>query len=157
MGFHFMNVLPTLGMALFLLSFFYSAWRAPKDPDRPELPPWLIATPTGKERNLGGSSRDASMFTQSTRRTAVVNGYWANPDRVLRETPHTSGFTNGALEVFSIGSICTRICAVVGCPNIFDGGTPATEVCDILEGGSPATEATTVWDGGNANSIVCQV
>ena len=156
MGFHFMNMVPTLGMAMFLLYFLYSAYASPKDPDRPELPPWLIGIPMGKERNLGGSSRDASMFTQSTRRTAVVNGHWANPTRVLRETPHTSGFTNGALEIFSIGSICTRICNAV-CPNIFDGGTPATDSCEILEGGAPATEAAVVWDGGNANSIVCEV
>jgi hypothetical protein len=148
--------LPVMGMFLFLGLFLYSSYTGVKSIDQPELPPWLVALPMGKERNLGGSSRDASMFTQSTRRTAIVNGHYADLGRFMRESTHTTGFTNGVVEIFSIGSICQRIVKTM-CPDILEGGTPETETINVLEGGDVYTEARLVWDGGSPDSIVCEV
>lgn len=149
--------LPMMGMVLFLGLFLYSNYTSVKSLDQPELPPWLIASPTGKERNLGGSSRDASMYTQSQRRIAIVNGHYADLGRFMRETTHTTGFTNGVVEIFSMGSICQRVFGPIVCADILDGGSPETESSRVLEGGDVGTEAIQVWDGGSPDSIVCEV
>lgn len=102
---------------------------------------------TGKER-FTGRTRDASSFTQTLRRKAVVSGHYGNPCHVLRETNHTSGFTNGVLELYSISGLCEAACKVaadVVC-DIYDGGYSGSEYPDILDGGTSADE----YDGGTA-------
>ena len=110
----------------------------------PSLP---LPVSMGKER-FTGRTRDASTFTQTLRRKAVVSGYYGDPCHVLRETNHTSGFTNGVLEIYSISGLCEAACQVaagVVC-DIYDGGNAESEYPEILDGGTSADE----YDGGTA-------
>jgi len=110
----------------------------------------------GKERSFS-SGRDASMFTQQVRRRAVVNAHYGSPGYILRETPHTSGFTNGVVEMYSLTGVCERICAaaVAACNPILDGGKSTDEFCDVLDGGSAAGSGDVVLDAGNSQTVVC--
>jgi hypothetical protein len=110
----------------------------------PSLP---LPLSMGKER-FTGRTRDASTFTQTLRRKAVVSGAYGNPCHVLRETNHTSGFTNGVLELYSISGLCEAACKVVAdvC-DIYDGGNAGSEYPNILDGG---TYTEDVFDGGDA-------
>jgi hypothetical protein len=142
-----------VALSLCVATFLYSQYRSLKSVDQPELPPWLVPRKVGKERNTGGSVRDASMYTQSVRRGATVNGHYAS-GRTMKETVHTTGFTNGVVEVFSIGSICTRICAAVVetiAPLTYDGGNAQTEG-QIWYDGNVGGVGQMVIDGGGAFS-----
>lgn len=139
-----------VALSLCVATFLYSQYRTLKSVDQPELPPWLVPRKVGKERNTGGSVRDASMYTQSVRRVATVNGHYAS-GRTMKETVHTTGFTNGVVEVFSIGSICTRICAAVVAPIVYDAGDSKTEG-QIWYDGNLGGVGQMVIDGGGAFS-----
>jgi hypothetical protein len=94
------------------------------------------------------------MYTQQIRRQAVVNAHYASPNVILRESNHTSGFTNGVLEIYSITSICQRVCAAVVdavCNPVLDGRDAAAEICEILDGNG----GTVVLDGGTSQTVVC--
>lgn len=110
----------------------------------PSLP---VPVSVGKER-FTGRTRDASTFTQTLRRKAVVSGHYGNPCHVLRETNHTSGFTNGVLELYSLSGLCEAACktaADVVC-DVYDGGLSSSEEPIIIDGGTSADE----YDGGSA-------
>jgi hypothetical protein len=77
----------------------------------PSLP---LPVSMGKER-FTGRTRDASTYTQTLRRKAVVSGYYGDPTRVLRETNHTSGFTNGVVELYSLSGLCEAACELPVC------------------------------------------
>ncbi len=138
-------------MALVMINLFYqSHLNAPLAPDIRSFPPPLSV---GKERSFS-SGRDASMYTQQIRRQAVVNAHYASPNVILRESNHTSGFTNGVLEIYSITSICQRVCAAVVdavCNPVLDGRDAAAEICEILDGNG----GTVVLDGGTSQTVVC--
>ena len=106
----------------------------------PSLP---LPMSVGKER-FTGRTRDASTYTQTLRRKAVVSGYYGDPTRVLRETQTSQGFTNGVLELYSISGLCEAACKVapIVC-EIYDGGNAESEYPNILDGGT----AETVFDG----------
>jgi hypothetical protein len=109
----------------------------------PSLP---LPVSMGKER-FTGRTRDASTFTQTLRRKAVVSGYYGDPTRILRETNHTSGFTNGVVELYSLSGLCEAACKVAAeavC-DIYDGGNAESEYPDILDGNGEF-----VMDGGSA-------
>lgn len=94
------------------------------------------------------------MFTQQVRRQAIVNTHYGSPGYILRESNHTSGFTNGVVEIYSIMSICQRVCVAAVdavCNPILDGGFSGDEYCEVLDGG----EDGVVLDGGNAETVVC--
>ena len=110
----------------------------------PSLP---LPVSMGKER-FTGRTRDASTYTQTLRRKAVVSGSYGNPCHVLRETNHTSGFTNGVLELYSISGLCEAACAVAAeqvC-DVYDGMFSGDEEPNILDGGTSADE----YNGGTA-------
>lgn len=137
----------------------FVAWNAiqhSKTTPVPSLPSLLVPLQVGKQRDIGGGNRDASMFTQSRRRIATVNGHYAS-GRTMKESTHTTGFSTGVVEVFSIGSICTRICASVveTCSLILDGGFADTEVCVELDGGDAGTDVANYVDGGFAETEIC--
>ena len=143
-------------MALVMINLVYqSQLNAPLAPIIHTFPPPLAV---GKERSFS-SGRDASMFTQQVRRQAIVNGHYGSPKLVLRESNHTSGFTNGVLEIYSITGICQRVCAaaveavVAVCSPILDGGNSATENCEILDGNGGT--GAVVLDAGNSQTVVC--
>ena len=117
----------------------------------PDVPKFLVPVSTGKQRNLGGGNRDASMYTQSVRRKATVDGYYGS-GRVMKETTHTTGSSTGVVEVFVLSDVCVRTCkkAAAICAQILEGGTATDEFCDILDG-----MGDTEIDGGNAETEVC--
>ena len=138
------NVVATL-LLTFVLWIGYQSTRPEHSRPGPSLPPPIS---TGKER-FTGRTRDASTFTQTLRRKAVVSGAYGNPCHVLRETPHTSGFTNGVLELYSLSGLCEAACKVVApqvvC-DVYDGMFSGNEEPIILDGGTSADE----YDGGDA-------
>ena len=145
------NLIATALMALAMMNLIYqSHLNAPLAPEIRTFPPPLSV---GKERSFS-SGRDASMYTQQVRRQAVVNAHYASPNLVLRESNHTSGFTNGVLEIYSITSICQRVCAAVVdaiCNPVLDGGNADTENCEVLDGNG----GTVVLDAGTSQTVVC--
>ena len=148
------NLIASALMALVMMNLVYqSHLNAPLAPEIRTFPPPLAV---GKERSFS-SGRDASMFTQQVRRQAIVNAHYGSPKLILRESNHTSGFTNGVLEIYSITGICQRVCAaaveavVAVCSPVLDGGNAATENCEVLDGNGGAV----VLDAGNAQTVVC--
>ena len=149
------NFIATALMALVMMNLVYqSHLHAPQAPDVHVFPPPLSV---GKQRSFS-SGRDASMFTQQVRRQAVVNSHYGSPNLVLRESNHTSGFTNGVVEIYSITGICNRICAAVVsavCNPILDAGTSTDEFCEVLDGGDAAGSGDVVLDAGTSQTVVC--
>lgn len=140
-------------MALLMMNLVYqSHLNAPLAPEVRSFPPPLSV---GKERSFS-SGRDASMYTQQVRRQAVVNAHYASPNLILRESNITSGFTNGVLEIYSITSICQRVCAAVVdavCNPVLDGGNADTENCEVLDGNGGT--GAVVLDAGTSQTVVC--
>jgi len=148
------NFIASALMALVVANLFISAQaNAPLAPEAHLFPPPISV---GKQRSFS-SGRDASMFTQQVRRQTVVNAHYGSPGYVLRETPHTSGFTNGVLEIYSLSGLCQRVCAAVVavCEPILDAGTSSDEFCDVLDGGSAAGSGDIVLDAGDSQTVVC--
>ena len=149
------NLIASALMALVMMNLVYqSHLNAPLAPEIRTFPPPLAV---GKERSFS-SGRDASMFTQQVRRQAIVNAHYGSPNLVLRESNHTSGFTNGVLEIYSITGICNRICAAVVsavCNPILDAGTSTDEFCEVLDGGDAAGSGDVVLDAGTSQTVVC--
>lgn len=143
-----LNFIGSALLAMVIANLFISA--AANAPQAPEVHTMPAPIATGKERSFS-SGRDASMFTQQVRRQAIVNAHYGSPGYVLREGTHTSGFTNGVLEL-SLSGVCQKICAsvVAVCNPILDGGNSTDEFCEVLDGGGDV-----VLDGGNAQTVVC--
>lgn len=149
------NFIATALMALVMMNLVYqSHLHSPQAPDVHVFPPPLSV---GKQRSFS-SGRDASMFTQQVRRQAIVNSHYGSPNLVLRESNHTSGFTNGVVEIYSITGICNRICAAVVsavCDPILEAGTSTDEFCEVLDGGDAAGSGDVVLDAGTSQTVVC--
>jgi hypothetical protein len=138
------NYIAGVLIAVAIANLFISAQaNAPLAPDVHVFPPPLSV---GKQRSFS-STRDASMHTQQVRRQAVINGHHGSPGYILHETPHTSGFTNGVLEL-SLSGVCQRVCAAV-CNPILDAGTSSSEFCALDGNGN------TVLDAGTSQTVVC--
>jgi len=141
---------------LFLTFLFYTSYQHSKRPvldQIPNVPGFLVPVSTGKERTTGSGNRDASMYTQSLRRRATVDGFFAS-GRVMKETTHTTGFTTGVVEVYVLSDIRVRAAQKVAavCAAILDGGDAMAEYCQIYDGNGGV-----VIDGGNADANVCAV
>jgi len=96
----------TVGFGAFLLFLTYNAYlesKRVKIEDQRNIPGFLVPMQVGKDRNLGGSNRDTTMYTQDLRRHAARDGFLAS-GTVMKETTFTTGFTTGVVEVFSISS-----------------------------------------------------
>lgn len=140
----------------FLTFLFYTSYQHSKLPvldQVPDVPGFLVPISTGKERVTSGGNRDASMYTQHVRRKATVDGFWAS-GRDMKETTHTTGFTTGVVEVYSLTDVCVRVCqrASAVCAAVLDGGDAMAEYCQVWDGGDGTG---LVADGGNADTEVC--
>jgi hypothetical protein len=149
------NLIATAFMAVLAANLFItSMMNAPQVPEiRTMTPPISV----GKERSFS-SGRDASMFTQQVRRQAIVNAHYGSPNLILRESNHTTGFTNGVVEIYSLSNVCQRICAAVVeavCNPVLDAGTVNSEFCEVLDGGDGTTNAMTTLDAGTSQTVVC--
>ena len=146
-----LNFIGTALLALIMANLFISA--SANAPLAPEIHVMTPPISVGKQRSFS-SGRDASMFTQQVRRQAVVNAHYGSPNLVLRESNHTSGFTNGVVEIYSLSNVCQRICAAAVaavCAPILDAGTAVDEFCEILDGG----DGGVVLDAGTSQTVVC--
>jgi len=145
---------------LFLTFLFYTTYQQSKRPvldQIPDVPGFLVPISTGKERVTSSGNRDASMWTQSVRRKATVDGFWAS-GRVMKETTHTTGFTTGVVEVYELSDTCVRICKKVEqvCASILDGGNARSEYCAAYDGGNAMSDYSQTMDGGNAYTNTCE-
>lgn len=131
-------VLGLLAAALLLFAYQASATgeKAPTDL------PW-VPIQVGKTRSFHSQTRDASMYTERMRRTAIIS----NPDLVVGNK--SSG--NGSLEWNFLTAICAcpprKICKV---NSLVDGGYYGADSCDVLDG-----MGSEIADFGNAFSESC--
>jgi hypothetical protein len=141
-----------LGLLSLIVGFY--SWKAYFNWNQdvtPNFLPW-VPIDVRKTKVYVSQTRDAGMFTEKSRRLAVLlnqNGGYSY-----------KGSTNGYLE-YALTALC--YCPPVPvpiCPPapdvIWDGGNATSEVCDIVDGGNALTEADAV-DFGNAQTNVCDV
>jgi hypothetical protein len=140
----------------FLTFLFYTSYQHSKLPvdQVPDIPGFLVSTSTGKDRITSNGNRDASMYTQYVRRKSTIDGFLAS-GRVMKETTHTTGFTTGVVEVYSLTGISVGVFkkAAAVCSAILDGGDAMAEYCQVWDGNT----GTDSIDGGNADTNVCEV
>ena len=130
----------TVGLFLAYKTFRIFYWNRKPEMVTPEGLP--VPMSVGKERSFHSLTRDASMFTLKTRRTAIQSG-----PRVFQK----SGFTNGVVEAYFLSGISPgRPCSDVD--YIEDAGNAQTESCVILDGSGGDS-----LDFGNAATTVCNV
>lgn len=151
-------------MAAALLLFAYQASATGDKP--PTDLPW-VPIQVGKTRSFHSQTRDASMYTERTRRTAIIS----NPNLVVGNK--SSG--NGSLEWNFLTGICVcpprKRCFV---NELVDGGYYDADSCNVLDGmgdevadfGNAFTESCEgvcppvvyeTQEGGDANANVCDV
>lgn len=135
---------------LFISFLLYNAYKTSLKPVIPSIPEFLVAQQVGKSRNTGGSKRDASMFTEFSRRRAVLSGVLGSPCRIHRESTYTKGFSTGPMDMFltGIGEVAKKVCATM-----LDGGDAENGGRDPLDGNG--RDGDRVIDGGDANTEAC--
>jgi hypothetical protein len=141
----------------FLTFLFYTSYQHSKLPvldQVPDVPGFLVPISTGKERVTSNGNRDASMYTQYVRRKSTIDGFLAS-GRVMKETTHTTGFTTGVVEVYSLTGISVGVFkkAAAVCSAILEGGDAMAEYCQVWDGNDGIDPA----DGGDADTNVCAV
>jgi hypothetical protein len=116
--------------------------------------PW-VPIQVGKTRAFHSQTRDAGLYTEATRRKAIIG----NPTLV----PSYKGSTNGSLEWNFLTGIC--VCPPRGgppCPAepgsvIWDANGAEPEICDVVDAGGAFGGYETVDFGGAADGNVCEV
>ena len=147
-----LNVICIGLMSLILAYAFYSI---PAAPVKPSLPFMLAPQQVGRTKHIQSKSGDASMFTEKSRRRAIIHAM-AGKRNTIKETRVSTGSTNGSLETFFLTSIVNNpISDVVEkiCYSIFDAGGVESEYCYVVDGENGEEE----YDAGNANTLVCGV
>ena len=131
---------------LFTVIGLYS-WRAylHQDDAPPSFLPW-VPIQVGKERSFVNQTRDAGMFIERTRRTAIISNQ--------PSTFSYKGSTNGYLE-YGLSGICVcppkPICPVA--PNVvWSDGDADDEICDIVDAGGAFGMYDAVDFGGAAGN-----
>jgi len=157
-------VLGLLAAALLLFAYQASATGEKHPTDLPWVP-----IQVGKTRSFHSQTRDASMYTERMRRTAIIS----NPDLIVGNK--SSG--NGSLEWNFLTGICVCPPRRKPCPTIFevgDGGYYNADSCNVLDGmgedvadfGDAFTDTCQgvcppvvyeTQEGGNVNTDVCNV
>ena len=128
----------------------YYSWNAyfQLKEETPNFLPW-VPIDVRKNKVYVSQTRDASMFTEKSRRLAVL---FNQPGKYSYK-----GSTNGYLE-YALTALC--YCPKGICPPapdvVFDGGNATSEVCDIVDGGD-AYSTGDVVDFGDAFTNVCDV
>jgi hypothetical protein len=140
-----MNINAIVVALLITIIGLYS-WKAFSMGDKiPSQLPW-VPIDVNKPRSFVNQTRDAGMFTERTRRVAIIS----NPQPFYG----FKGSTNGSLESNFLTSIC--VCPSKGpiCPTdgyvIDDGGNATSDVCDYIDG-----NGNDPLDGGGAGPNAC--
>jgi hypothetical protein len=119
---------------------------------RPPGPPMLVPIQVGKTKTYVSQTRDASMFTERARRTAIIS----NPDGTYGH----KGSTNGSLEWNFLTAICVcpprkEVCPPA--PNvIWSDGDADDEICDNVDAGG-ALGVYDIVDFGGAGGNDCDI
>jgi hypothetical protein len=139
------NVLVMGILALILSGYAWKAYMTPVDAPAPNFLPF-VPIDVRKTKVYVSPTKDASMYTERTRRTAIIG----NPQGVYSY----KGSTNGSLEWNFLTSVCVcppRNQKVCPAPEyIADAGNATSDVCDILDG-----SGTEVLDFGDSGANVC--
>lgn len=111
------------------IAYVYFSFDETKPPS--ELP-W-VPIQVGKERSFVNQTRDAGMFIENARRTAIINSGNGGATNFKQK-----GSTNGSLEYYFLTSICVcppkDVCPPA--PNvIWSDGDANDEICDIVDSG----------------------
>lgn len=136
------NVLAMALLATIVGLYTWKAFLHVDDPPPTQLP-W-VPIDVNKPRSFVNQTRDAGMFTERTRRVAIIG----NP----HGTVSYKGSTNGSLEWNFLTGICVCPPRKV-CPPpefIADGGNVDSEICDIIDG-----SGSEVLDFGDSGPNVC--
>ena len=147
--------LNTLGITFLvgLLVYFGAHTTTQEKQSIPELPSLLVPQSTGKERAIVSKTHDASMYTERTRRSAIIKNHsnCLPGSRPIKESNITAGFSNGAVEAYMLSSICTFPAKVIeelppeDCIKIiYDNGSPFDNFTMFLDGMDPMTEIMNV-------------
>lgn len=143
---------PLLATIIGVTIFFYGQRPSVLKKFDQDLPQLLVPQSTGKERQIVSMTKDASMYTERKRRSAIIGVHGCNgtKNKPIRESNKTAGFTNGAVEAYMLSSICNiqPVVPPVCVTNIYDGGFPDDDFQDILDGGSFGLNDI-YYDGGN--------
>ena len=152
--------LMAVAILLYTLQSYQSAETVPT-----ELP-W-VPQQVGKTRTFHSQTRDASLYTERIRRTAIIS----NPDLIVGN----KSSTNGSLEWNFLTAICVcpprKVCKADA---VLDGGYYDADSCNVLDGmgtevvdfGGAFTESCPgvcppviyeTQEGGNVNTDVCNV
>jgi len=116
-----------IGIMIAVLAYTYYINRERKEVEH--FLPW-VPIQVGKARSFVNQTSDAGMYTEYTRRKAIIQN----------EYPvfGYKGFTNGAVEWHFLTSVCVcstqRLCPQHGVSAIYDAGGADAEVCDIIDG-----------------------
>lgn len=115
---------------------------------------FLVPQQVGKTKHIQSMTGDASMYTERSRRRAIIGGHSCG----------TKGFwqkhsTNGSLETYFLTSLCPTFfkepSIVFPTSVIFDGGDAYDEYTYIMDGNGGLGEVT--LDLGNADTTVCGI
>jgi hypothetical protein len=119
------------------------------DKPPPSKLPWTPIS-AGKPRSFHSQTRDAGLYTQTTRRLAVIN---AGNGGGLHFNDKSS--TNGSLEYYMLSGLGSGRKAAV-CPpyipEVEDGGNANTESCVVFDENSGE-----LVDFGNAGTNICPI
>jgi hypothetical protein len=142
-----MNINVIVVALLTTLLGFYT-WRAFSHDVNRNLP-W-VPIDANKHRSFVNQTRDAGMFTERARRTAIIG----NPSGLFGH----KGSTNGSLEYF-LTSICVcppkQVCPAEPTPVIWSNGDADDDICDIVDAGG-AFGGYDAVDSGGAFGNVCE-
>jgi len=134
-----------LGLLFTVLGFY--SWRAylHQNDAPPSFLPW-VPIQVGKERSFVNQTKDAGMFIERTRRTAIIS----NPSTFFSYKASTNGYLEHGLS-----GICVcppkPICPVE--PNvIWSDGDADDEICDIIDSGGAFGMYDAVDFGGAAGN-----
>jgi hypothetical protein len=149
-----------LALGLMVLAFgvhFGYAYLQHKGGKAPNELPW-VPIQVGKSRSFVNQVRDAGMFTERTRRVAIIGantcGVGANPQRSF----WNKSFSNGVMETF-LTAICPAVfTAKPICPPepqqvALDGGDSTNDSCEVVYDGNSGE----LFDFGDSIGNVCSL
>jgi len=122
------------------------------DKPPPSKLPWVPIS-VGKQRSFHSQTRDAGLYTQTTRRLAVINGSCGGSGGMKDKSS-----TNGSLEYYFLSALCPVVQQNVQpicppyIPEVEDGGNANTESCVVFDENSGD-----LIDFGNADTNICPV
>ena len=134
-------------LAMILGGYAWKAYTTPVDAPAPNFLPF-VPIDVRKTKVYVSKTRDAGMYVESQRRTAIIGNH------PLR--PSFKGSTNGYLE-YSLTGICVcppkDVCPPDPAPVIWSNGDADDVICDIVDAGGAFGLYETIDFGGAAGNV----